>query len=85
MSERIEEFNNVLNDINAEILNSHSDNLIDDGIIDSLSLVQLTIALEETFSIIIDPDEIVEDNFRTIENIWELVKKCLQEKEHMQD
>ena len=85
MSDRLEEFNNVLNDINKEILSSHSDNLIDDGIIDSLSLVQLTLALEETFSIIIDPDDITEDNFITVERIWELVEKCLEEKESMEN
>lgn len=48
---------------------SLTDNLIETGIIDSLGIQQLIAYLEETFSIQITDDDLIADNFETIEAI----------------
>jgi len=45
------------------------DNLITNGLIDSLGIMQLISYLEETFSIMIKDEEIVPDYFESIEAI----------------
>ncbi|GMT46712.1 MAG: hypothetical protein IEMM0007_0278 [bacterium] len=46
-----------------------TDNLIETGIIDSLGIQKLLAYLETTFSIHIADDELIPDNFQTIEAI----------------
>jgi acyl carrier protein len=48
--------------------------LIDDGILDSLSLMHLITFLEESFGIEIGPEEVVPENFETIGDIASLVR-----------
>lgn len=51
----------------------NEDNLIESGVIDSLGIVKLIVYLEETFSISIGDDEIIPDNFETVDAISALV------------
>jgi len=46
-----------------------TDNLIETGIIDSLGIQKLLAYLETSFSIHISDDELIPDNFQTIEAI----------------
>jgi acyl carrier protein len=46
-----------------------NDNLIEAGVIDSLGIMKLVTYLEETFSISISDDELIPDNFETIDAI----------------
>ena len=59
---------------NVSVL-SNSDSLIETGIIDSLSIQVLIAYLEKKFSIHITDDEIVPENFETIDAIGTLVQK----------
>lgn len=45
------------------------DNLIETGTIDSLGIMKLITYLEDTFSIRISDDELIPDNFQTIDAI----------------
>ena len=47
--------------------------LIDSGIVDSLVLVMLVMFCEERFDCALEPDELVEDNFRSLEKIAEYI------------
>ncbi len=58
---------------NAAVL-SNSASLIETGVIDSLSIQVLIGYLEKKFSIRISDDEIVPENFETIEAIGNLVQ-----------
>jgi len=49
--------------------------LLDEGILDSLTTIELITKLEEIFNINIDSDDLNHQNFNTIENIVALVKK----------
>ena len=54
---------------------SNTDNLIESGIIDSLGIIKLIAYLEKTYSIEITNDDLVVDNFETIEAISTFLKK----------
>jgi acyl carrier protein len=51
--------------------------LLDEGILDSLTTIELITKLEEIFNINIDFDELNHQNFNTITNIVALVKKLI--------
>lgn len=55
-----------------------SDELVDDGILDSLTLTGIIAALTMEYDITIPYEEIVEDNFNSIEAMAEMVER-LQE------
>lgn len=55
-------------------LNNNVD-LLEEGIIDSLAFVELTMALEEEFEIEIQPTQVSLDTWRSIEKIARLVEK----------
>ena len=59
-------------DVNA------SNALVDDGYLDSLSLVTLISELSMEFGVTFDMDDLTPDNFNTVDNIVETVKS-LQE------
>lgn len=48
--------------------------LIDEGIIDSLGIIQLVKALEESFAITIEVEDVVADNFASIATLRDLVE-----------
>lgn len=51
------------------------DDIITAGIIDSLGIMQLVAFIEETFSIEIKDEDIVPDNFESIETISSYIEK----------
>jgi acyl carrier protein len=68
----------ILADINKEILTYEGDNLFDDGILDSLQAAEVVIALEDGLGIEIDAKYVLEENFKTKEAIFALVKKVME-------
>lgn len=63
---------NVCNKTNVDYKNC---NLIESGILESLALMQLLASLEEEYKIEIDIDDINEENFSTVKDIVNLIKK----------
>jgi len=43
--------------------------LLESGILDSLSVLKLVLFLEERFGIVVAPDELIPENFETVEAI----------------
>lgn len=70
MQEKIVE---ILKKIRPEIDFSTINNLIEDGILDSLDIILLVSELDATFSISIDGNEIIPENFRDVPAIQALV------------
>lgn len=56
------------------------DNLFEDGIMDSLEWMALVIAIEDTYDLEMDPDDITEENFRTLDEMCLLVDKYIGNK-----
>ena len=49
--------------------------LVDEGILDSLAIITIISALMETFSIEIDADDIVSDNFNSLNSLILMIEK----------
>lgn len=54
------------------------DNLLAQGVVDSLAIVKLTLFLEERFPIRITDEDIVPENFRDIESLSRFVQSKLR-------
>ncbi len=50
--------------------------LVTDGILDSLDIMRLITELENNFEIEIDPEDIISDNFESVDAISALIQKC---------
>ncbi len=50
--------------------------LVDDGLIDSLELMKIIVALEEAYDVRIDAGEVEPENFNSAEVILVLVNSC---------
>lgn len=68
-------FEDILNQINPEILESEGVDLVEEEILDSLLIMNLVAALESAYSFDFDPDDIMPENFASAEAIWKMVEK----------
>lgn len=73
-------FEKILSRVNPEIMESMDVDLLEEGIIDSLQIMVMVANFESEYSIEIDPDDIVPENFETVDAIWELVSRYVKEK-----
>lgn len=64
----------IVQQIVPEINESNSDVLLDDGIIDSLDIVRIVTVLEENYNIEINANDIIPENFNSINSIEALIK-----------
>ena len=65
----------ILSEIRPEYDFSQDVNFIEEGMLDSLDIVTLVSGLDEEFSISIDGDDIIPENFSNLELIVNLLKK----------
>lgn len=65
--------NSVVGGSRANTISAH-DNLFEVGILDSLSMVQLIIALENKFSIHFDYKDLQMDHFKSVMNICSMLE-----------
>lgn len=71
-----EKIANLLKNINGkDQISDFNMDLFENGMLDSLGIAQLVAALEETFNIEIDPEDILPENFSTVNEINALVRK----------
>ncbi len=78
---------NYINDINKFIIENflfgdennlkNEDSLLENGIIDSLGVLEVISFLEETYGIKVEDDEMIPDNLDSINNINEFLSKKL--------
>ncbi len=67
----------LLDDIDDEIRGYEGDNLFEAGLLDSYLVIDLVNELEEEFGIEIDAKYVTEENFRSKESIFSLMKKLI--------
>lgn len=67
----------VLEEINEEIVEDTSRDLLASGILDSFGIVEMVVDLEEAFDVVIDVDLVTPENFRTVDSIIELMESLL--------
>jgi len=79
--ERLETF--ILTDFGAELDMKKLDpdqDLLEQGIIDSLGIMRVIVFMEETFGIKVIDEEIVPDNFQTLNNMVNFIEQKLGNK-----
>lgn len=74
----MEELLEILNDIQPGVDFENEKHLIDDHLLDSLSIISLVAELEDTFDVTIPAVEIIPDNFNSTEAMLEMLQR-LQE------
>lgn len=76
MNEEMQRLLAVLQDVNDEIDFAKEQAMVDDGLIDSLELMKIIVALEEAYDVRIDAGEVEPENFNSAEAILALLKSC---------
>ena len=71
----MEKIYDILTDLRPEFDFKSSSDFIEDGYLDSFDVVSLVTELEDAYDCIIDALDILPENFNTIENIINIVKK----------
>ena len=70
-----EKIRDILSSILGETFTYDGENMIEDGMIDSVEMMELVAELEREYNIEIEPEDIIPENFKTIDTIVELVDK----------
>lgn len=69
----------ILENINPDINYKAEDKLIDNGLLDSLSILSLVADLEDTFEIEIGPVDLIPLNFNSAESMWSMIQRLQKE------
>ena len=62
-------------DINPDIDYEKEISLVDDGLFDSLEVMTIVTEIEDRFHIDIDPDDVIAENFNSVEKILKIIEK----------
>ena len=74
----MDELPEILNDLQPGVDFENETHLIDNHLLDSLSIISLVAELEDTFDVTIPAVEIIPDNFNSAEAMMEMIQR-LQE------
>ena len=66
---------NILSELHPEVDFENNEELIDDGILDSLDLVTLITEINDRMDVSIPPEEIVPENFNSVEALLALIER----------
>ena len=77
----MDELLEILNEINPDIDYENETNLIDGKMLDSFSIIQLIGDICDTFDIEISPKWMRNENFNSVERMWEMIQKIQEEDE----
>lgn len=69
----MDELMELLEDICPEVDFGSETALIDDGILDSFSILSIVSELQEEFEIDITPADMIPENFNSAEALWDMV------------
>ena len=75
MKELLEILEGIYTDINY----GEEDKLIDNGLLDSLSILSLVTELEDAFEIEIRPVDLIPSNFNAAESMWNMIQRLQKE------
>lgn len=75
----MEELLEILEDIQPDVDFETAEHLIDDHLLDSLSIISLIAELEDAFDISIPAVEIIPANFNSAGAMWEMIQRLQDE------
>lgn len=71
----MEQLLNILNELHPDVDFEGREDLIDEGILDSLDIVTLITEINDAFDVSIPAEEIIPENFNSAAAIWALIEK----------
>lgn len=71
----MEELLEILSEIKPGIDFNNEVNLVDDGILDSLSIIRLVSEIEDEFDVSIGVADLIPENFNTVQDIMTLINR----------
>ena len=69
----------ILNDLHPDVDFTDNNELIDDGILDSLDIVTLVTEIDAEFDVTIPAEEIIPENFNSAEALMALINRLDEE------
>lgn len=75
----MEDLLEILKDLHPEVDFEVEENLIDDGILDSLDIVNLISEISEVFDVSITAKDIIPDNFNSAKALYALIQELEEE------
>ena len=75
----MDELLEILNDIQPGVDFEHETHLIDDHLLDSLSIISLIAELEDEFDITVPAVEIIPANFNSAKAMWSMIQRLQEE------
>ena len=69
----------ILSGLHPEVDFANTEDLVDDGILDSLDIVSLVAEINTEFDVTIPAEEIVPENFNSADALWTLIQKLDEE------
>ena len=69
----MDELITLLKKVKPNVDFENNDALVDDGIIDSLDVISIIAEISDKYGIVIPNDEIIPDNFNSVEALKELI------------
>ena len=70
----------ILDNIDEDIVLFDGDDLFDEGVIDSFTVVEIVSEMEKSFNIVISTDDVIGANFKTVDSMLALVEKIIGKK-----
>ncbi len=68
---------NILKTVKPGADFENSVTLVEDGILDSLDIVEIISEIEKEYGIEILPDQIDPDNFQSVETMWKMIQSII--------
>ncbi|MBQ8345722.1 MAG: acyl carrier protein [Clostridia bacterium] len=75
----MEQLLDILSALHPDVDFSVTEDLVDDGILDSLDIVSLVAEIHSTFDVAIPAEEIVPENFNSAKALWALIERLDEE------
>ncbi len=75
----MEDLLEILNDLHPEVDFEVEEHLIDDGILDSLDIVNLISEISEVFDVSITANDIIPENFNSAKALYSLIQDLDEE------
>ncbi len=65
----------ILNDVRPDVDFKNETKLIDNGILDSLNIMEIIAEISDEFDIELSPADIVPANFNSAESLWAMIQR----------
>lgn len=75
----MEQLLTILSGLHPDVDFAVTEDLVDDGILDSLDIVSLVAEIHSEFDVAIPAEEIVPENFNSAEALWALIRRLDEE------